>query len=518
MSRFGSAIGLSAIGMTSKVLAIAKTMLIAALFGASATLDAFWVAYTLPLLLPALLTNVVTVAFVPRFMASLEGREGVEAWRGANTLFTTILLLSALAAAAMMLWAPLLVGMLAPGLAPETQAEAVRLTRVLMPTIPLLTVSSLLSAISNARERFTLPALEGVLTNLAVIACALALVRPLGVTALIVGVVIGLVIQAAVLLAGNWRMLVRNVRPALDWHHPDFRAPAAHLLPLLVGSAGSILASLVSQYFLSHGEVGAISLMAYATMFAFLPVEVFAQAVITTFYPTFGRHFARRELEQAAEVFADGARFVLFLTVPCAILLLVFAEPLMVLMLERGAFGAEDSRAVATLAAILAVAMVFRAFAYFNHRILHAALRPWLQVGIGLACVATHVLLCALWIRTHGAVGVALALTVASVLEAVLSAAAAAWVLRIRWHAGLALEVGRLALVALPMALVAYTTFHWIWPPAADARIGTSAIGMGLAALSALVGLAAARLFRQPDLDWLLGVLRRRRIANPQGS
>lgn len=508
--------GLSAIGMASKVLAIAKTMLIAALFGAGASLDAFWVAYTLPLLLPALLTNVVTVAFVPRFMASLEGFEGPEAWRGANTLFTTILLLSVLAAAAMMLWAPVLVGVLAPGLAAETQAEAVRLTRMLMPTIPLLTVSSLLSAISNARERFALPALEGVLTNVAVIACALALVRPLGVGALIIGVVVGLVAQAIVLVSGNWSMLVRNVRPALDWRHPDFRAPAAHLMPLLIGSAGAILASLVSQFFLSHGESGAISLMAYAMMFAFLPVEVFAQAVITTFYPTFGRHFARGELVQAAEAFADGIRFVLFLTVPCAILLLVYAEPLMVLLLERGEFTAADSRAVATLAAILAVAMVFRAFAYFNHRILHAALKPWLQVGIGLACVATHIVLCALWISDHGAVGVAFAMLSATVLEALLSVTAAGWVLRIRWHTRLVREIGRLALVAVPMALVAVVGFEWIWPPEEQARVRISLVGMGLAAVSLVVGLAVARLVRQPDLQWLLSVLHLRRLANAE--
>lgn len=513
MTRYTSALGVSAIGMASKVLAIAKTMLIAALFGAGATLDAFWVAYTLPLLLPALLTNVVTVAFVPRFMSSLEGREGPAVWRGANTLFTTILLLSVLAAVAMMLWAPALVGILAPGLAPETKAEAVRLTRMLMPTIPLLTVSSLLSAISNARERFALPALEGVLTNVAVIACALALVRPLGVGALIVGVVIGLVTQALVLVSGNWSTIVRNVRPALDWRHPDFRAPAAHLMPLLVGSAGSILASLVSQFFLSHGEAGAISLMAYAMMFAFLPVEVFAQAVITTFYPTFGRHFVRGEIKQAAEVFADGIRFVLFLTVPCAILLLVFAEPLMVLLLERGAFLPSDTRAVATLTAILAVAMVFRAFAYFNYRILHAALRPWLQVSIGLVCVGVHIGLCALWIAEYGALGVAAAVTLSTMLEALFSVLAAGRVLHIRWHTGLARELGRIALIAIPMAAAGVVAFSWVWPPVEQGRISASATAMGLAALTGLVGLGLAWLFRQPDLAWLIDALRARRAA-----
>lgn len=509
MTRQRSAIGVSALGLAGKALAIAKTIIIAAVFGAGASLDAFWVAYTLPLLLPALLTNVVTVAFVPRFMASLEGRDGPEAWRGANTLFTTIVLTSVVATAAMMIWAPTLVATLAPGLTEHTQAEATRLTRMLIPTVPLLTISSLLSAISHAQERFALPALEGVLTNIAVIACALVLAQSVGVTALIIGVVAGLLVQALVLILGNRRMLLRNLRPALAWTHPDFRGPASHLMPLLVGSAGAVLASLVSQYFLSYGDAGAISLMAYAMMFAFLPAEVFAHAVITTFYPSLGRHFARGELASAAEAFADGIRFVLFLTVPCAILLMVFAEPLTVLLLERGAFTASDTASVATLVGILAIAMVFRAFSSFNHRILHAALRPWLQVGIGLLCVLTQVALCALWITDHGTVGVAAAMTVSAILEALLSLAAAGWVMRMRWHANLVRELGRLVPIALVMAAVAALLLQSVWPPGQAGRTGASVVALGLAVVAGLVGLLVAGLLRQPDMAWLLARLRR---------
>jgi putative peptidoglycan lipid II flippase len=117
----------------SKLLAIGKTMMVAALFGASASLDAFWVAYSLPLLLPSLLTTVVTVAFVPRFMANLEGREGPETWAGANTFFTVVVGVSLIASAAMFVFADALVGALAPGLAAEARTEAVSLSRLLLP-------------------------------------------------------------------------------------------------------------------------------------------------------------------------------------------------------------------------------------------------------------------------------------------------------------------------------------------------------------------------------------------------
>jgi len=499
----GRALGLSLLNLSGKTLAIAKIMLVAALFGAGAQLDAFWVAYTLPLLLPSLLTTVITVAFVPRFMASLEGRDGPAAWAGANTFFTLVLLASVLAAGLMWWQAGWLVARLAPGLSPAVHAEAVGLTRLLMPCIPLLTLSSVLSAVSHARERFLLPALEGLVTNVAVIMAALLLARSLGVRALVLGVLVGFVAQALLLCWGSRQELRESLRPAFAFRHPDFHAPLLHLLPLFVGSAGSILAGLVNQYFLSKSGEGAISAMAYASMFAFLPVEVFAQAVITASYPAFGRHFARGENEGAARAFGEGLRFLLLLTLPAAVLLMLFAEPLVALLLERGAFTAEQTATTAAITQVLALGLVFRAAAFFHYRVLHAAVRPWLQVGIGLAGLATHLLLCQLWADAHGARGVAWATTLSMLQSALLSLLAALWILRWRWPRGLLPELGTLAIVAAGIAAAGGFLRPLAWPAAGAGRPLHAALALALAGLSALMGLALAHALRQPDLAWL---------------
>lgn len=508
----GRAVGLLVLNAGSKVLAIAKTMIVAAFFGASATLDAFWVAYSLPLLLPSLLTTVITVAFVPRFMATLEGREGPDAWAGANTLFTLIIAISIAAATAMFAYASVLVSWMAPGLSPETHAKAVELTRVLLPCVPLLTLSSVLSAISNARERFLLPALEGVLTNITVIGGAVLFAHSLGVSALTFGVLAGFLLQAGVLMWGNRSDLARNIRPRFALRHPDFLGPAAHLLPLLVGSMGSVLTSLINQYFLSHGGEGAISAMAYAAMFAYLPVEVFAQAVITAFYPALGRHFAKGELVEAGHAFAEGLRFVLFLTIPSAVLLILFAEPLMALLLERGKFDASQTALTSALTQIMAFGLVFRSFAFFNYRVLHAAVRPWLQVAIGLAGVATHLLLCHFWGAAHGPQGVAAAASVSMLQSALLSLFAASHLLKLRWHALFAKDLGKLLLIAAAMLAVGWLLRPWVWPPTETSRMWAALAAMGMAAITAGVGFLCAWLINQPDFDWMLRGISRKLI------
>ncbi len=511
----GRTIGLSALSGAGKLLAIGKTMLVAALFGASVQLDAFWVAYSLPLLLPGILTTVVTVAFVPRFMASLDGRDGPDAWQGANTLFTVLLALSLLATVAMYLAADRLVALLAPGLPPASQREAADLTRILLPVVPLLTLSSVLSAVGNARERFLLPALDGVLTNLTVILSALLFARHVGVVALTFGVIAGFVLQAGVLLWGNRADLRCNLRPAFAWRHPDFVKPLGHFLPLLVGSAGATMTGLVNQHFLSHAGEGAISAMAYAVMVAFLPVEVFAQAVITTMYPSVSRHLSRGELAEASGAFSDGLRFMLFLTLPCAIGLVVFAEPLMVLLLERGAFGPDQTAMTASIASILALGIVARSVAYLGYRVLHAALRPWTQVAIGFAGVATHVALCHAWAAEGGPEQVAWAATLSMAQSALLSMLAAFAALRWRRPPGLVRALGLLVLMAVGMSAAAWCLRPLAWPPVDDARHVAAWCAMLAAMVAGLVAIAIGAWLRQPDVQWMRSLIPGRRRPRP---
>lgn len=496
---------LSGLNLASKLLAIGKTLIIATLFGTTGMLDAFWVAYSLPLMLPMLLTTVLTVAFVPRFVKSLEGRTGVDVWRGANTLFTIAIACALLACAAIYLWTPALVHRLAPGLKPPIHAQAVAMTRMMLPCMLMLTVSSLLSALSYARERFTLPALDGVINNTAIITIALLLAGQLGVRALIVGITLGFFVQLVILCIGNRDLLRSSLRPAFALRHPDFLQPMAHLLPLMVGSVGAMFTGLVDQYFVSRLDPGSISALTYALMFAMLPVEVFAQAIITAYYPALGRGMAKGDLAQVASIYRNGERLLLLVTLPCAVLLITLARPVIVLLLERGQFDARSTSLTVEAMSILAIGMVFRSQAYFSYRVIHSMVRPWIQVFIGLAGVASCVGLNMLWAERLGLRGVALSSVLSQAQSALIAAlvvgrllgSPATPALR-RERLRLLVPVGVLALTLLAARMLIpeslYAMNHRLW-----------AVATGACALPALaLALAAAWWMRIPELDQIL--------------
>lgn len=503
-----AALMVSGLNLTGKLLALGKTLLIAGLFGTTGMLDAFWVAYSLPLLLPALLTGTLTIAFVPRFVASLEGRTGADAWRGANTLFTLVIGLSVVGSALMYWFAPSLVSLLAPGLDGATHIKAVELTRLLLPCVIVITVSSLLSALSYARERFVLPGVESIVSNIAVIVLVVLCARQYGVTALLWGVMLGYVMHALILIIGNRDLIGSSIRPALSLRHPDFVAPFGHLLPLFVGSAGSMLTGLVDQYFVSLLDAGSISALAYASTLAFLPIEVFAQAVLTTYYPSLGRSFGAGDHAAAAATYAQGTRFLLLLTLPCAFLLAVLAEPIIVLLLQRGRFDATSTALTVQAMIFLSLVVVARAHAYFSYRVLHAARWAWTQVAIGLLGVLTCIVLNLLWARELGLRGIALSTLIAALQSALLSTLAVRRLLGVPWPTGFARELAKVLIPCLVLAALVLPLRWWIGPTSGQPWLAFASCA--LAAPAGLIALWVALKLGQPDTVAAYSALRRR--------
>jgi putative peptidoglycan lipid II flippase len=228
---------------------------------------------------------------------------------------------------------------------------------------------------------------------------------------------------------------------------------------------------------------------------------VFAQAVITAYYPAMGRCFARNDVDGLARVYADGARFVMLLTMGAAVLLALLAEPIVIVLLERGRFDVAASATTASVLFVLTLGLAFRGLAYFNYRVLHAALRPWLQVGIGLLGVATQIGLNLWWVDSLGIRGIALSLSLATLQSALLSSLAVQILLgRGAWRTFVG-DLGRVILMAVVLWACARGLSHVLlghgaeWP-----RLVFALATMAVCGLAAAVAIGVGVWLRQPDL------------------
>ncbi|RME43411.1 MAG: murein biosynthesis integral membrane protein MurJ, partial [Caldilineae bacterium] len=156
----------------SRVLGLARDVVIAGQFGTNPDYEAYLAAFRLP----DFLFNVVSggalgSAFIPTFTGYLarDDREG--AWRLASAIINWVLVvLVGLGSLAALFALPLMRTVIAPGFTdPAQTALAASLMRWLMVSTVLFGVSGLLMGILNAHQHFLLPALAPVVYNLAII-------------------------------------------------------------------------------------------------------------------------------------------------------------------------------------------------------------------------------------------------------------------------------------------------------------------------------------------------------------
>src|SRR5215831_5514134 len=185
---------LSALGMAA---GYARDSAVAAVFGASAVTDAFFVATIVPTAIAAVaISGTLAPALLPVFADSL--RTPRDAWALADSVLTVaagaLLALSAAAAIA----APALVRWLAPGFDVQTLALATALAVLTAPMLALLGLGSVLGAVANAVGSFRIPALSALCVNgVAFVAILLAGAR-WGIRAAALGLVVGSLLHVIV--------------------------------------------------------------------------------------------------------------------------------------------------------------------------------------------------------------------------------------------------------------------------------------------------------------------------------
>lgn len=410
--------------MLSRVLGFVRDILIAAVLGAGATADCFFVAFRLPNLFRRLFAEgAFAAAFVPIFSGLLEtdGRETAKKF--ANQAFSVLALLLVLFTAVFEMAMPWAIYGLAPGFdaTPGKMELATELSRITFPYLLFISLVSLQSGVLNSQGRFSAAAAAPILLNLTLIAAMLSLpsVTETPGHALSWGVAAAGVVQF-IWLAVHCRragLPVTFARPRLS---PKVRLLGRRILPVVFGASlyqinlliGTILATLLAE--------GAVSYLYYADRVTQLPLGVVGVAVGTALLPLLSRQIKAGDLEGALHSQNRGLEFALLLTLPAAVALMVIAEPVISVLFERGQFSAADSQATAATLTAYASGLP----AYVLIRVLapgfFAREDTVTPVRIAAASMAANIVLNIVLMQFLAYVGIALASSLAAWMNAIL--------------------------------------------------------------------------------------------------
>ena len=338
--------------MLSRILGLARDVLMAALLGAGPVAQAFLIAFTLPNMFRRFFAEgAFNIAFVPMFAKRLEAGEDAAGFaRDALSNLGAFLIVFTLVGIMAMPW---LVLAMASGFHGDIRFElSVTHGRIAFPYIVFISLTALLSGVLNALGRFALAAAAPILMNLVMIAFLLIGYWTGGNIGLwqIWSVPVAGIAQLALVWWGVGRagFPIRPVRPRLT---PEMRRLAVVAAPAMLAGGVVQINLLVGRQVGSFFD-GAVAWLSYADRLYQLPLGVVGLAIGVVLLPDLARRLRAGDTEGGRSAVNRASEFTLALTLPAALALMVIPVPIVAVLFQRGAFGPEDTAATALAVAI----------------------------------------------------------------------------------------------------------------------------------------------------------------------
>ena len=402
------AVLLAGISVLSVVLGFAREAVIAFYFGASAQLDAFLVALSLPRLLGAQVGVLTTAVVLPRYIAHREqGRPEVAA--ALMQHWTRFLLLAAtVICVALALISGPLIGLIGPGLSEAARDDAAGWLRGLLPYLWLTIVAGGFKAVLDSHRRFASPAMAGALISLGVILACVLLTPIMNIGGLIWGFVGG----ALVAFAWQWlsaNRVEKNVLSLRRHSTASIRLPFSGAALMLANSVALQMSTLIDRAFASGLPEGSIAALNYASAIVSVPRTVVASALATALFPVLAAQVARRRADQAFKTAAKWAVVILVFGIVPVALLIVFRTEVIAVLFQRGAFDSRAAAVTAQAMALLPVMIIVNGMSVILARLLVALNRLALVAVAGIGGLLLKILFNSLLVGPLGLTGLVLA-------------------------------------------------------------------------------------------------------------
>lgn len=424
MSFARSLFTVSGLTLVSRVTGFIRDTLTAIFLGAGPVADAFFVAQRLPNLFRSLFAEgAFTAAFVPLYTAEQQrnGQDAAQQFAGQALMLLMAALLPF--SALIMFLMPNVMTILAPGYEQDPQKYhlALDFCTITFPYLTLISITALQTGVLNAQGRFGPGAAAPVALNIVLI-CALLIARLL---ALHIGYTLAWALTLSGVVQMVWLMIsCARARVTIPLVRPHLGEASKRLFrqigPGAIGAGASQINLLISTSLASTLSTGAISHLYYADRLNQLPLGVVGIAVATTLLPLLSRHLAAGRNAEARHYVSRAIEFCLMLGLPATVGLAVAAAPIIETLFEHGIFTHADTLATAEALASYSIGipafLLVKVFAsgFFAR---HDTTTP---VKIALVAMLTNVAVSVLTLGPLQHIGIALANSVATWLNAVL--------------------------------------------------------------------------------------------------
>ncbi len=411
-----AAIILGATSLVSRLLGVLRDRVLAGEFGAGAELDIYFAAFRIPdLVFNLLVLGALSAGFIPVFTNYYKNQ--TKAWELVNVVLNVLFVSLILITVLLVGLAPWLLKVITPGFSPDQLRVTTGLTRIMFLSPILLGLSGIFGSVLQSTKRFFIYSLAPIIYNIGIIIGALVFTKSLGLYGLAWGVVFGasmhLIIQLLAVLALGYKY---------QWR---FNLTDKGLIKILQMMVPRTLSLIISQFNLlivtiigSTLAVGSITIFNLANNIQSFPLGLFGLSFAIAAFP------ALAELTDKKKQFIDtlslAIRQILFFIVPASALLIVLRAQVVRVVLGSGLFDWEDTVLTLETLSLFAFSLFAQGLVLLLARAFFALEDSKTPFYAGLVNALANVILAVMLVEPFGVAGLALAFSLATILNFIL--------------------------------------------------------------------------------------------------
>lgn len=462
-----SGLVLTLMTFASRIMGLIREMTKASFLGTGLYADSFSVAFMLPNLFRKLFAeNAISVAFIPTFKDYLakentdENKKTTQEFL--NATLTLVTFMTACVVTLGIIFAPFIIQVFCKAPNPDAAdyaekmeyyllefQETTVLTRIMFPYLFLISVAAFFQGVLNTCGIFAPSGFTPVMFNGIVVISTYVLAPHTSnpARAMAIGTIIGGSVQAIFqwpfVYKTGWKTGLASLKKAFT--NPGTRKVMALLAPTIVGIAAYQLNDTVSTALAKRVGPGIASSLQYSIRLQELILGIFAVSIGTVILPDLSGFANKKDWTQFNSMLLQAIKIMTLISIPITAYSLISGRELISLLYKRNQF---DDNSVAMTLGIFRFHIAGLLFIALN-RIMapafYAQKKPKLPTIAGLINFVSNILLVFILSRPMGGNGIALALSLASLLNTVF--------LFIFMKKMEAIEVGRLARGTLIYAL-----------------------------------------------------------------
>ncbi len=420
--------------LASGVLGFVRTGVLAAQFGTGDAIDAFYAAQQIPELIFVLVAGgALGSSFIPIYAKRREEDEA-EAWRLASAVMTLASLAAGIFGILVAIFAePLVRYILLPESPPDVQLLTANMTRMMMITPFIFSISGLIMGILQSHGLFFLPSVAISMNNIGIMFGAIVLaplfasepytavdvitqssaltitnvdslpVDQIGnasVYGLAYGAILSAVLHLLVQIPGLFTVKA-NLRFLPNRHIEGVTEVLKLMGPRVLG-LGVVQVNFVVNIILASAMVaGSYTALRTAFTLMFFALGIIGQSVGSALFPTLSALYAESDMDGFKNRLASAMRSVLFLAFPATVAFIVMGEPI-VSIFERGEWTLESTQGTAWALAFYATGIAGFVLLEILSRAFYALSDTWTPVKIGIGAMVSNIVLSLIFIQFIG--------------------------------------------------------------------------------------------------------------------